>query len=69
MPFKSKAQARFMHAKHPKIAKEFAAKTPSIKALPEMVKPEKKPRKARKSRGNSRTDALKKFNQMSGGCQ
>lgn len=35
MPFKSKAQARFMFAKHPQIAKEFAAKTPSIKALPE----------------------------------
>lgn len=34
MPFKSKAQARFLYAKHPKIAKEFAAKTPSIKALP-----------------------------------
>ncbi len=35
MPFKSKAQERFMFAKHPKIAKEFAAKTPNIKALPE----------------------------------
>lgn len=36
--FKSKAQARFMFAKHPKMAKEFASKTPSIKALPEKVK-------------------------------
>jgi hypothetical protein len=35
MPFKSKAQARFMFAKHPKLAKEFAAATPSIKALPD----------------------------------
>ena len=35
MPFKSKAQARFMFAKHPEIAKEFASKTKSIKALPE----------------------------------
>ena len=35
MPFKSKAQVKFMFAKHPKIAKEFASKTPSIKALPE----------------------------------
>ena len=35
MPFISKAQARYMFAKHPKIAKEFADKTPSIKALPE----------------------------------
>ena len=35
MPFKSKAQAKYMFAKHPKIAKEFAAHTKSIKALPE----------------------------------
>lgn len=35
MPFKSKAQARFMYAKHPKLAKEFAAHTESIKSLPE----------------------------------
>jgi hypothetical protein len=35
MPFKSKAQAKYMFAKHPAIAKEFAAKTPSIKSLPE----------------------------------
>ena len=34
MPFKSKAQAKYMFAKHPKIAKEFAKHTPSIKALP-----------------------------------
>lgn len=34
MPFKSKAQARFMFAKHPKIAKRWAAHTKSIKALP-----------------------------------
>jgi hypothetical protein len=38
MPFSSKAQARYMFAKHPKIAKEFAAKTPSIKALPNYAK-------------------------------
>ena len=35
MPFKSKAQARYMFSQHPKIAKEFAEHTPSIKALPE----------------------------------
>lgn len=35
MPFKSKAQERFMFAKHPNMAKEWAAKTSSIKALPE----------------------------------
>jgi hypothetical protein len=35
MPFQSKAQARFMFAKHPGIAKEFASHTKSIKGLPE----------------------------------
>jgi len=35
MPFKSKAQARFMFEKHPKLAKEFAEATPSIKDLPQ----------------------------------
>ena len=35
MPFKSKSQARFMFSKHPEMAKEWAAKTPSIKDLPE----------------------------------
>lgn len=38
MPFKSKAQARLMWAKHPEMAKEWAEKTPSIQALPEKVK-------------------------------
>lgn len=33
-PFKSKAQAKYMFAEHPKIAKEFSKKTKSIKALP-----------------------------------
>lgn len=41
MPFKSKAQAKFMFAKHPKMAKEFAAATPSIKDLPNKVKAKK----------------------------
>ncbi len=35
MPFKSKAQMRFLFAKFPKIAKEFAKKTK--KSLPEKV--------------------------------
>ncbi len=35
MPFKSKSQQRFMFAKHPKIAEEFAEATPNIKKLPE----------------------------------
>lgn len=38
MSFKSKAQARYMFATDPKLAKEFASKTASIKALPEKVK-------------------------------
>lgn len=44
MPFKSKSQARYMFAKHPGIAKEFAEKTLSIKALPEHSK-KKRPTK------------------------
>lgn len=38
MPFKSLAQMRLMYAKNPKMAKEWASKTPSIKSLPEKVK-------------------------------
>lgn len=41
MPFKSKAQARYLFAKEPEIAEEFAAKTKSIKKLPEHVKKSK----------------------------
>jgi hypothetical protein len=36
-PFKSKAQARWMFAKHPEMAKHWASATPSIKKLPEKV--------------------------------
>src|ERR1700680_432752 len=38
MPFESKAQQRFMFAKHPEMAKEWADKTPDISSLPEHVK-------------------------------
>ena len=38
MPFVSQAQARFMFSQHPKIAKVWASKTRSIKALPKRVK-------------------------------
>ena len=41
MPLKSKAQERFLFAKKPKIAKEFAKETPDIKALPQQVKKKK----------------------------
>ena len=34
MPFKSKAQQRFMFATHPNIAREFAAHTKNFKSLP-----------------------------------
>jgi hypothetical protein len=37
MPFKSKAQQRFMFAKHPKIAKRWAKKT-NFKKLPSKVR-------------------------------
>ena len=33
-PFKSKAQAKWMFANKPKMAKEWASKTKSIKSLP-----------------------------------
>jgi hypothetical protein len=36
-PFASQAQARFLYSQNPKIAAEFAKKTPSIKALPQHV--------------------------------
>ena len=45
MPFKSKAQAKFMFAKKPALAKEFASKTKSIKALPEHKKKPLSPKK------------------------
>ena len=39
MPLKSKSQARFLFARHPEIAKEFASKT--TKSLPEKLKKRK----------------------------
>lgn len=38
MPFKSKAQARYMFAKMPRTAKKWAKKTSSMKRLPERAK-------------------------------
>ena len=37
MPFKSKAQMKYMFAKMPKLAKEFASKTSNFKAMPNKV--------------------------------
>lgn len=45
MPFKSKAQQKFLYAKKPEIAKEFAEHTTNYKKLPEHVKPKKKGKK------------------------
>lgn len=44
MPFKSKAQQKFLFAKKPEIAEEFAEKTPksAYKKLPEHAKKKKK---------------------------
>lgn len=42
MPFKSKAQRRFLYAKKPKIAEEFENKTPKNAKLPEKKKKKKK---------------------------
>lgn len=47
MPFKSKVQQRYMFANHPEIAKEWAAKTPNMKKLPER-KGERPPKKYRR---------------------
>jgi len=40
MPFKSKAQMKYLYAKEPEVAKEFANKTSkkTLKKLPEKVK-------------------------------
>lgn len=44
MPYKSKAQQRYMFATKPKVAEKFAKETPksSYANLPEKVKPKKK---------------------------
>lgn len=44
MPFKSKAQQRYLYANEPKVAKRYASETPkgAYKNLPEKVKKNKK---------------------------
>ena len=37
MPFKSKAQLRWMFANHPEMAKRWAMETPNQKSLPNKV--------------------------------
>lgn len=41
MPFKSKAQAGWMYANHPQMAKEWASHT-NFKSLPERIRHERK---------------------------
>ena len=48
MPFRSKAQARYLFSQKPKIAKEFASKTKDFSNLPEQVKALKRKVKKRK---------------------
>lgn len=43
MPFKSKAQQKYMFAKEPTVAKRWAKETPNMKSLPEHVA-KKKPK-------------------------
>lgn len=44
MPFRSEAQRKWMHAKHPEMAKRWEKETPKGKKLPSHV-PAKKKRK------------------------
>lgn len=59
MPFKSKAQQRFMFAKHPKMARDWAHETKDIKSLPEKVK--KATREEKSSPKMTAGDRLKSY--------
>lgn len=48
MPFKSKAQAKWMFANKPKMAKEWAEETPNIKKLPRRLKKKKSSKDSRR---------------------
>ena len=45
MPFKSKAQRKYLYANDPEVAEEFAKETPKGKKLPEKVKKKNKNKK------------------------
>lgn len=45
MPFKSKAQARYLFAREPEVAKKYAKETPSMKNIPEKKMAETKKKK------------------------
>lgn len=50
MPFKSKAQEKFLFANKPEMAKEWADETPNIKSLPNKVKKKKPKSKSKKGK-------------------
>ena len=47
MPFKSKAQRRFMYAKHPEMAKKWEAETPTGTRLPSKMGRKKPTKRSR----------------------
>lgn len=59
-PLRSKAQQRYLFAKHPEIAKEFADATPNIKALPEHVKSKTKVEKMKHEKQKEHKKHVKK---------
>lgn len=66
MPFQSKAQQRYLYAKHPEVAKRFAAETPksAYKNLPKKVSPNRKPKGSYNRQQAERT--VRKFFQSKG---
>lgn len=47
MPFKSQAQRRFMHARHPQMAEKWEEETPSGVRLPRKVASKKKSKRSK----------------------
>ena len=54
MPFKSKAQQRWMFANKPEMAKEWASETRNLKRLPEKASSSKASRSSRPQRQRSK---------------
>lgn len=48
MPFKSKAQMRYMFSQHPEMAKEWAEHTPKNKKLPNRKNGKKSPSESKR---------------------
>ncbi len=53
MPFKSRAQQKYLFSQHPEIAKEFAEHTANYSKLPEHVRSKKKNEGGRIARENN----------------